>query len=1031
MNHKPITARASRAFCHPSLRAGCFLLILLSALTARGEAQLQGQWIWTSPTATENERAWFRKEFTIDEALLKQVKTARLYVTCDNHAVVFLNGKQLIRNDEWQTPNRANVAKVLRSGKNVIAVEASNDSGPAGLFVSLQIQRVEGKAINIGTDKTWQSTNHKPGGWPKGTFNDKDFKPATEIAKLGGGAWGDVFGNGGATNVAMQVPEGFILERIYTVQKFEQGSWVALTVDAKGRLIASDQGDKGLWRITPSKPGDGEDGTLVEAIDVPISNAQGMVWAFDALYVNRNGPGSGLWRITDTNGDDRLDKAEQVMPLSGGGEHGQHGVIVTEDGKGLYVVGGNGTQLPGDLTATRVPPSRNEDLLSSRRWNAGGPAQGNLTSGGGGWICRVSPDGKQRELICHGFRNQYDIALNRYGDLFSYDADMEWDMGMPWYRPTRVCLAASGSEFGWRNGSGKWPAYYADSVPPIVDIGPGSPVGVVFGYGTKFPSRWQEALYILDWTYGTIWAIHMQPNGGGYSAKVEEFVSGTPLPVTDAIVGKDGAFYFAVGGRGTQSAVYRVTYVGKDQEKSKPFALKSAPAGIATRRELETLHRPGATDAVTRAWKYLGNDDRWLRYAARIAVEHQPVDEWRSKALAEQNPQSLVTAVIALARHGKSDDLESVLQTLDRINLSTLKGQSLLEAFRAYQLAFIRLGHPSNTWRKHLVAIFDPLFPSKDDAANRELVQLLVYLDAPSVVEKTVGLIESDGPAALPTWSSVLERNRGYGGTVQRMLDNMPPVEKLHQAFALRNVRYGWTMPQREAFFRFINAAAKHPGGNQYAGYLKQIRDDALKNCSPAERHVLASITGESLNPLPPFVPNPPKGPGKKWTIEEAAAAFANSKQKRSYENGRNLYHAVGCVKCHRFNGEGGAIGPDLSTVANKFSHKDLLDSIINPSKTISDQYASSIVTKTNGDVVTGLVVKSAEKDVDNIINVYPTSLDVVPIKVSRSDIKSVKRSSLSQMPEGLINSLNDNELADLLAYLLSRGDAQSPLFKK
>ncbi len=65
-----------------------------------------------------------------------------------------------------------------------------------------------------------------------------------------------------------------------------------------------------------------------------------------------------------------------------------------------------------------------------------------------------------------GYRNQYDIALNEDGELFTYDADMEWDFGSPWYRPTRVCHATSGSEFGWRSGTGKWPAYYEDSLPP-------------------------------------------------------------------------------------------------------------------------------------------------------------------------------------------------------------------------------------------------------------------------------------------------------------------------------------------------------------------------------------------------------------------------------------------------------------------------------------------------------------------------------------------------------------------------------------
>ena len=57
-------------------------------------------------------------------------------------------------------------------------------------------------------------------------------------------------------------------------------------------------------------------------------------------------------------------------------------------------------------------------------------------------------------------------AFNKAGELFTYDADMEYDFNTPWYRPTRVCHVVSGAEFGWRNGAGKWPSFYPDSLPP-------------------------------------------------------------------------------------------------------------------------------------------------------------------------------------------------------------------------------------------------------------------------------------------------------------------------------------------------------------------------------------------------------------------------------------------------------------------------------------------------------------------------------------------------------------------------------------
>ena len=131
----------------------------------------------------------------------------------------------------------------------------------------------------------------------------------------------------------------------------------------------------------------------------------------------------------------------------------------------------------------------------------------------GGWIAKTDLDGKNWEFFCAGYRNPYDFDFNPAGEIFVYDADMEWDVGTPWYRPTRVNHAVSGAEFGWRYGTGKWLAYYIDSVGAVVDIGLGSPTGVEFGTGAKFPARYPKALSINDWTYGKMYAVHLQPAG--------------------------------------------------------------------------------------------------------------------------------------------------------------------------------------------------------------------------------------------------------------------------------------------------------------------------------------------------------------------------------------------------------------------------------------------------------------------------------------------------------------------------------------
>ncbi len=431
----------------------------------------------------------------------------------------------------------------------------------------------------------------------------------------------------------LTVPTGFKAELLYSPAKETEGSWVSLCVDAKGWLIVSGQYDEGLFRITPPPRRSDPAAIRVGKVPVELSSAQGLCWVFDSLYAlvtkNAKTP-SGLYRVRDTDGDDQLDKVELLRALEGGGDHGWHAVIPGSDGKSLYAIAGNNTTSPG-LAASRVPPHWSEDFLLPRLPDAGGHMKGVLAPGG--VVYRVSPDGRDWEMIGHGFRNTYDAAFNHEGELFTYDADMEWDLGTPWYRPTRICLVTSGAEFGWRNGSGKWPAYQPDSVPPVHDIGPGSPTGLTFGYGAKFPPRYQNALYAADWTFGRIYAVQLRPDGAGYRGEREVFVSGVPLPVVDLIVHPaDGALYFITGGWRIQTGLYRVTYTGTPA--GEPVSVADTGAALrAERRKLESFHGRRDPAAVEAAWPYLGHQDHFLNFAARVAVEWQDPASWRERAL--------------------------------------------------------------------------------------------------------------------------------------------------------------------------------------------------------------------------------------------------------------------------------------------------------------------------------------------------------------------------------------------------------------
>ena len=128
---------------------------------------------------------------------------------------------------------------------------------------------------------------------------------------------------------------------------------------------------------------------------------------------------------------------------------------------------------------------------------------------------------------------------------------MESDEGTAWYRPTRVCHVVPGGEYGWRSGWSKWPEYYFDSLPGVLDTGRGSPAGAVVYSHVMFPVRYHGTLFTADWSQGRILAVKLKHNGASYTASSEVFLEGNPLNVTDLDVGPDGGLYFTTGGRGT------------------------------------------------------------------------------------------------------------------------------------------------------------------------------------------------------------------------------------------------------------------------------------------------------------------------------------------------------------------------------------------------------------------------------------------------------------------------------------------------
>jgi putative heme-binding domain-containing protein len=528
---------------------------------------------------------------------------------------------------------------------------------------------------------------------------------------------------------------------------------------------------------------------------------------------------------------------------------------------------------------------------------------------------------------------------------------------------------------------------------------------MTFGYGAKFPAKYQEALYICDWSYGRLFAVHLTPEGSAYKAQLEEFATGAPLALTDVVVNpKDGALYFIIGGRSTQSGLYRITYAGKDSTAPSQGNDNTGAESRALRHKLEAFHGKADPKTVSTSWPYLSHDDRYIRFAARVAIEHQNLQEWADLALKETNAVAAINSLLALARaagkRGTSGEnfKNPTLEALDRIGWDRLNDAQRSDLLRVYSVLFSRLGPPEESWRQRVIKRFDPVFPTKNYEVNADLCQILVYLEAPGVAVKTLKLI-----AAAPTQE-----------------------EQMEYAKSLRNLKTGWTLAERKAYFEWFPKAANYKGGQRFQAYIGEIKQNAVATLTAEEKQQLKPIL--SAKAAPPETVTKPRPFVKQWKLDELAPMVEKGLTQRDFNHGRQLFGEAKCFGCHRFDNEGGSLAPDLTLASGRFSVRDLLDKILDPSKAVSDQYASTIFTLKNGKVIVGRVVNMHDKT----LHVQTDMLD--PARLINVDINTVDTTELSKvspMPTGLLDAFREDEVLDLVAYVLSRGDRKNEMFRK
>ncbi len=460
---------------------------------------------------------------------------------------------------------------------------------------------------------------------------------------------------------AVDVPPGIKVNPEFSVTTVlngrQAGSVIAMEFNEYGQLLLSQEGGPLLIAdLVAQSPGENQPvQKQVRVFCNEVSSCQGILPLNGDVFVTGEGPdGQALYRLADKDGDGQAEIADTLLKFTGElGEHGPHGVSLGPDGM-LYVVVGNESRLKNTVSRRSPYQSAYQGDLQPNRQHPR-VHRGNAALHGG-TVVRVGVDGSRPETVAGGIHNAYDLAFDQNGELFIHDSEVETDRETTWYRPPMVFNVTAGAELGWRSGWSKFASYYLDQTPSVCETGQGSPAGAVVYQHLAFPKKFQNALFLADWSQGKILSLKPKPSGAGYVGQTETFLSGKSLNVCDLAVGPDGALYFSTGGSGNSGGVYKVSWNGQ------------IPAGIMT-----------FENDLAKVMRHPQPNSAWARQ--NIAeLRRQMGQEWKDSILGvvtetRNPPQFRIRAMQLAALYGPKLPT-TILQTLTEDESAAVRAQA-------------------------------------------------------------------------------------------------------------------------------------------------------------------------------------------------------------------------------------------------------------------------------------------------------------------------------------------------------------------
>ncbi len=771
---------------------------------------------------------------------------------------------------------------------------------------------------------------------------------------------------------------------------------------------------------------------VAEVTDSTQQAAQGLCIDQGSLYYVGDG---AVWRVPDAYSS-QPQTPESIFTVPTGGEHRSHAIRKGKQGNWFLITGNDCDSLFAHQNSTKT-------MIPSPRAGA---------------IWKISDDWTQFEVWAHGFRNAYDFDFAADGKIITFDSDGERDVSLPWYRPTRVFEVQQGQDAGWVSRS--WKRSNIDPLMPevLAEFGRGSPTGVKRSPNGRMPLALHNGTFVLDWTFGKVLFVSDQ----GDTHCIVKPMGTQGFPVTDIEVFDNDQIIVSTGGRGSEGALYLISSVepGKtlrspnslteggqrpesDESKLTPLLRKVRDQTSLVihpelaRTAVDAMQRIGIRrdqfiDALSLLIESLGGlgpgnpkDARGKTQVAAVfdgyrgRIRPRISEELAAEASSflldsigkHQLDQELLDQIIrtlAVLEPESQRALNVLIDEIDKVESPTAKLHRLI--------AVARIPAKRNDLQTERIAAamlqIPRLIREQGMRVDRhwpirlaELFEALQYRDS-LLPSRLVASLDFGNPADLVWMERMdpenLERAR------QKLLSR--PEIRNNSEIAMF-IALGHDVVPRPVIRQWMETETTRPAA------IIAITNDARPSDLPTLQQAAWStdplIRKRSRDALKRLDAMVPPRPGSDHLIIDWEVRSQTILELAGDSNlGLRTFKDLKCDVCH--DGQK-ATGPNLSGIGKRFGPKDLLRSIYDPSDSIPDRYQQKQIAISDGRILSGIPIYNS---VDGITLV---NLEGETIRINHDQIMNSKNSPTSFMPEGLLDTLNNQQIADLISYLQTR----------